>query len=211
MPPAEVTVADYGLGNLLSILRALRRTGCTAVASSDPEALRKSERLVLPGVGAFGDGMAGLHARGLDAAVREFHRTGRPLLGICLGMQLLLDEGDEFGVHAGLRLVPGRTRRLHGGEGFKVPHVGWSPVRPVDGAPGWGDPLMRDLGDSPYFYFVHSYFAAPSEPGHRLGETSYGEETFCSILRSGSLIGCQFHPEKSGPVGLRLLENFLKL
>lgn len=208
MKPQPLLIVDYGLGNLFSLRRALLHAGAAEVAvSSDPEAVRRADRLILPGVAAFGDGMKGLTERGLAAPLLEFARRGGPLLGLCLGMQLLMDEGTEFGVHKGLGLIPGKCLPLPPAPSLKIPHVGWNDVSPADGA--WKGTILDDLGPRPQMYFVHSYAAVPARREDWLAETSYGGKSFCSALRHGNIVGCQFHPEKSGPVGLRLLSHFV--
>jgi len=206
----RVAVVDYGRGNLFSLSRALEHLGATPVVTSDPAAVESAERLILPGVGAFGDGMANLGARGLVEPVKRYAASGRPLLGICLGMQLLLDESDEFGLHRGLGLVPGRVTRFADSpeRRWKVPHVGWS--RLSAGAAGWDGTALAALPEGERMYFVHSFFAVPAKPEHRLAATPYAGIEFCSALRSGPVQGYQFHPEKSGESGLRLLETWLK-
>jgi glutamine amidotransferase len=206
--PLPLLVVDYGLGNLLSITRALRAVGAADVAvSCDPAAVASAEKIVLPGVGAFGDGMAGLRERGLVDPLREFARSGRPLLGICLGLQLLFDEGEEFGRHQGLGIIPGRCVPFPRGVGRKVPHVGWTPLVPE--VP-WTGTLLDGLGPRPEVYFVHSYFVVPSQPEDRLASTDYAGQPFCSVARRGRVAGCQFHPEKSSAPGLTILKNFVE-
>lgn len=202
-------IVDYGRGNLLSLRRALEHLGAPMETTSDPEAVLRAPRLILPGVGAFGDGMAGLRERNLDEAVRAFAGTGRPLLGVCLGMQLLFDRGNEFGDFAGLGLVAGDVVRLPDGEA-KVPHVAWSPLLPPKNGPGWAGTLFSGLAPGSCVYFVHSYFARPADPSHRLAETPYAGVEFCSAVTAGNVSGCQFHPEKSGEVGLRILAKWLE-
>lgn len=211
MPPV---IVDYGLGNLFSITRALERVGNERfLVTSDPAAIASAERLVLPGVGAFGDGMRGLRERWIVDAVKGFAATGRPLLGICLGMQLLMDEGLEFGRHEGLGLISGATIPfpLPEGRRLKIPHVGWNGLTDPRGGRDWSGTLFDGLSPESQVYFVHSFVAAPSDPAATFAESSYGGQTFCAATRRGNIYGCQFHPEKSGNAGLRILENFLTL
>jgi len=205
-----VTIVDYGRGNLFSLSRALEHLGATAQVTSEPAEIEGAERLILPGVGAFGDGMENLGARGLVGPVKRYAASGRPLLGICLGMQLLLDESDEFGRHAGLGLVPGRVTRFQDSpeRRWKVPHVGWSRLKA--GPPGWAGSALAALPEGERMYFVHSHFAVPAKPEHRLALTPYAGTEFCSALRAGPVQGFQFHPEKSGEKGLCLLKEWLK-
>lgn len=206
------TVVDYGLGNLYGLSRALQHVGAPSVdVTSDPARVRAAERLIIPGVGAFGDGMAGLRERGLLEPVKEAAASGRPVLGICLGMQLLMQEGNEFGAHEGLGVVPGRTVSFKRGPGsrLKVPHVGWNALRPGPG--GWDGSIFAGLPDGAQVYFVHSYVAELADPALTLAAAEYGGQAFCAALRKDRVFGCQFHPEKSGPVGLKILANFLAL
>ena len=206
-----VTIVDYGRGNLFSLARALEHLGASAAVTSDPAAIASAERLILPGVGAFGDGMDNLRSRGLIEPLKEYAALGRPLLGICLGMQLLLEESDEFGTHAGLGIVPGTVTRFADSpeRSWKVPHVGWSRISPA--APsGWDSSALAALPDGERMYFVHSYFAVPAKAEHRLAMTPYAGIDFCSALKAGTVQGVQFHPEKSGERGLCLLKEWLK-
>ena len=204
-----VTVVDYGRGNLFSLSRALEHLGASAKVTSDPAEVAAAERLILPGVGAFGDGMENLRARGLVESVQRYAASGRPLLGICLGMQLLLDESDEFGSHRGLGIVPGRVTRFADSpeRSWKVPHVGWSRLT---GSTGWKGSALAPLPEGERMYFVHSYHAVPARPEHRLAATPYAGIEFCSALKAGPVQGFQFHPEKSGESGLSLLREWLK-
>ncbi|MBI5625576.1 MAG: imidazole glycerol phosphate synthase subunit HisH [Elusimicrobia bacterium] len=210
-----VVVVDYGLGNLFSIARALQALGAEAVLSADPKVVSAADRIILPGVGSFGDGMKGLNENGLVEPIREFGRSGRPLLGICLGMQLLMDEGTEFGFHQGLGLVSGRTVALPrpSDRKAKIPHVGWNLVRPAgrSGRPAraWAGTVLEGLSEASYFYFTHSYVVVPEDRKQALGDTEYAGAVFCSVVRSGNISGCQFHPEKSGHPGLQVLRNFV--
>ncbi len=207
--PGPTLVVDYGLGNLASVARALRHLGSDPVVSAEPTALRAAARVVLPGVGAFGTAMANLEARGLVPALRDYAASGRPLLGVCLGMQLLMDESDEGGLHRGLGIVPGRVARLLSAPGYKVPHIGWSGIRPA--GHDWQGTILDAIEPDDALYFVHSYYVLPAEPTEVLAYTAYGPLRYCSVIARGNVFGCQAHPEKSGSVGLRLLENFLRI
>jgi glutamine amidotransferase len=205
-----IAIVDYGVGNLRSVQKALERVGATAIVSGEPAALEAARGIVLPGVGAFGDGMANLRARSLVAPLLRQVEAGKPLLGICLGMQLLFDESEEMGIHPGLGLLPGRVVRFAEDE-LRVPHVGWNQLRfaicdlrfTIGG-------LVAGIADGAYAYFVHSYYAMPEEPGDVLATTEYGVE-FASVVGRGKVWGAQFHPEKSQEVGLQLLANFAAL
>ena len=204
-----VLVVDYGRGNLFSISRALAHLGAEAKVTSDPAAIAAAERLILPGVGAGGGGGARRRGRGHVAPRKANAAAGGPRLGICLGMQLLMDGSDEFGVHEGLGLVPGRVRRFPDSpeRAWKVPHVGWSALK--SGGASWDGTLLEGLPEGERMYFVHSYFVETARPDHRLAATPYAGAEFCSVLRAGPVEGCQFHPEKSGERGLCLLKTWL--
>jgi len=209
-----IVIVDYGVGNLRSVQKALEHVGAPATISSDPAALEPGAAetpggIVLPGVGAFGDGMAELRRRGLVAPLRRQAAAGRPLLGICLGMQLLFESSEEMGEHRGLGLLPGRVVRFPPGP-LKVPHVGWNRLRPGRQSPPGQHPLLAGIAEGAYAYFVHSYYAEPAEPGDVLATTDYGLE-FAAVVGRGRVWGAQFHPEKSQEVGLQLLANFWRL
>lgn len=209
----RATVVDYGAGNLFSISRALRYLGATVEIAADAEAVRRADWLVLPGVGAFGDGMRQLTARGLVEPIQEFAQAGRPLLGICLGMQLLFGESEEFGLHQGLGLLRGRVVRLQdvdpASHRVKVPHIGWSELQPSQGAGQWSATVLEGLVPGDSMYFVHSYIPTPADEAVTIATMRYGGHSYAAVVANGRLVGCQFHPEKSGEAGLRLLRNFL--
>lgn len=197
-----MAIIDYGVGNLRSVEKAFAATGCSAVISADENLLRKAERLVLPGVGAFGACMNALTERGFDELVRERVTAGTPLLGVCVGMQMLFEESDEFGPTPGLGLLRGRVRRFP--DDLVVPQVGWNQIGQRS-----SQPLFEGIKDSAFFYFVHSYYCEPAEREVILGETDYGV-TYASVVARENLCGVQFHPEKSQTAGLRLLSNFAR-
>ena len=204
----RVTIVDYGLGNLFSVVRAFRTTGAEVELTSDPDAVRAAERLVLPGVGAFRDGMAGLHARGLVEPVIEHARSGRPLLGICLGMQLLMSTGTEFGHEEGLGLVPGAVVAF-GADGRpvrgKIPHVGWTALKEVH---PWGGSALAPLAAGSFAYFSHTYFPQPTDDGVVLATATHAGIEFCSFIRRDNIQASQFHPDMSGTVGLAIVKAF---
>jgi glutamine amidotransferase len=214
-----IGIVDYNMGNLASVINAFKKVGADAVLESDPSKLAEYDKVILPGVGAFGDAMEHLQSNGMDEAVKAFAASGKPLLGICLGVQLLFESSEEFGVHEGLGLIPGKvvvfdeTKFDHP---LKVPHMGWNELflqkRMEDG--GWKmedgrSPLFAGLPDEFYLYFVHSYHAA-CEDKYAIGKTYYGYE-FVSAVQNGNVYGIQPHPEKSHENGLKIIENFTKL
>ena len=203
----SIAVVDYGMGNLRSVSKALERVGLVAVVTSDPAVITDSTGMVLPGVGAFADCMKNLDGSGLVMPVLDFIGSGRPFLGICLGLQLLFAESFEFGRHEGLGVIPGAVVRFEGdafeGTGkLKVPHMGWNRVRWVQNAPPFSS-----VADNSYFYFVHSYYVAPDDETDIAGITDYGVD-FVSAVRRDNIIATQFHPEKSQAVGLQILTSF---
>ena len=202
-----VAIIDYGVGNLFSLRRSLEYVGAEAVVSGDEAVLRSVGKLILPGVGAFGDAAAKLRATGLDRLVLEEAAAGKPLLGICLGMQLLFEESEEYGLHKGLGLLPGRVVAMEGRlpAGLPIPHIGWNGLTLTNPA----CPLFRDTKDGDCVYFVHSYYAEGC--GDALAATAeYGRDLTATVWRD-NVYGCQFHPEKSGPVGLQMLRAFVEV
>lgn len=201
----KAVVIDYGAGNLRSVANALAALGAEPQVCDDPSALADATHLVLPGVGAFGDCMASLTARGWVGPICDWVAGGRPYLGICLGYQMLFDGSEECPGVPGLGLVPGMVRRFAARPGLKIPHMGWNAAVPRDP----GETCWTGLGTQPYFYFVHSYFPVPEDPRLIAAETTYGDIRFAAAIERGNLLACQFHPEKSQDAGLRLLTNFL--
>lgn len=199
-----IGIIDYGVGNLFSLRRSLEYVGAQAVVSGDEAVLRSAEKLILPGVGAFGDAAAKLRATGLDRLVLEEAAAGKPLLGICLGMQLLFEESEEYGLHKGLGLLPGRVVAMEGRlpAGLPIPHIGWNGLTLTNPA----CPLFRDTKDGDCVYFVHSYYATDCADAV-IATTEYGAQLTAAVAR-GNVMGCQFHPEKSGDVGLAILKTF---
>lgn len=204
--PPTIAVVDYDMGNRRSVEKALTHAGARALLTRDPRALVDADALVLPGVGAFPSGAASLRRYGLEDLLRERVAAGTPLLGICLGMQLLFEYSDELGVEtSGLGLIPGRVRALRAG-GLRLPHIGWSDVRLERGSP-----LTERLPDTGApFYHVHTYVAEPADARAVIGTAEYGER-FATLVAQGGVFGTQFHPEKSSHDGLALLESFVAL
>jgi len=198
-----IAVIDYGAGNLRSVLKALEHLGAEAIVTSSPAEIGAAERVVLPGVGAFGKAVEAIDALGLREAICAFIASGRPFLGICLGMQLLFGASEESPGAAGLGLLPGRVRRF--APPLKVPHLGWNALEQKQASPLW-----REIPAGSYFYFAHSYYAEPAQPELITGLTDYGGPVPAAI-QSGALHAVQFHPEKSQRHGLQLLRNFITL
>ena len=198
-----IAVVDSGSGNLRSVERALAHVGGDPVLTRDPEVVRRADRVVVPGQGAFADCMAAMQRSGLGEAVREVIRAGVPYLGICLGLQILFEDSEEHGPVAGLGILPGRVVRFPAGP-LKVPHIGWNQVRGAE-----REPLMRGIPPAAHFYFIHSYVAVPADRRQVALTCDYGGP-FCAAVRMDNLFACQFHPEKSQSVGLHLLSNFAK-
>ena len=220
MTPKTIHIVDYGLGNLFSIKNACLKVGLTPTISSRAEDLKQADIVILPGVGAFGDAMASLKSMGLVEPIKSVASSGKPLVGICLGMQLLMTESNEFGSHKGLDIIPGITSRLkttcdfHGNR-VKVPHIGWNrivkPGNPYNkqrlentSETSWDNTPMDSTKEGEYMYFVHSYYVTPDDSSIILSNTTYGENMFCSSLRMNNIFAVQFHPERSGPPGLEI-------
>ena len=208
-----IAVVDYGVGNLRNVYKALEAAGAPARIVTEPGELTGAAGVVLPGVGAFGDAAANLRRAGFERPLLDAIATGVPLLGICVGMQLLFDESEEMGRHAGLGVIPGRVvarlavREMHGPDGrlLKVPQIGWNQLHHAG-----SDPLLAGVPDGSYAYFVHSYYCAPAAPVYTIASTDFGT-CYASIVRRGNVWGIQCHPEKSQAVGLRVLGNFVRV
>jgi len=200
-----IAIIDYDMGNVRSVSKALEKVGSEAVVTRDPLVIADASHIVLPGVGAFRDCMRNLEEYGLITPIMKSIASGKPFLGICLGLQLLFEESDEFGVHKGLGVIKGRVVRFKDAPGLKVPHMGWNEVtKAKDSA------LLEGIKDGEFFYFVHSYYAVPSDRSIDLTTTGYGID-FTSSVEAGNVMACQFHPEKSQKAGLRVLKNFSSL
>lgn len=210
----QVTVVDYGAGNLLNVVRALEHVGATVDITSNPEMIERSDRLVLPGVGAFGDCMAALERLNLLSALRVYMASDRLFLGICVGMQVMFEVGEEFGEHKGLGVIAGRVVKIPSmgadGTAHKVPHVGWAEIQR---SISWDKTPLVSLDGSatPAMYFVHSYVAMPDDPAAVLATADYNGVSLCAAVRLRRAYGVQFHPEKSAAAGLSILETFTKM
>ena len=204
--PPNIVVIDYESGNLRSVAKALESLGVIPLITGDPDQLAKADAVILPGVGSAPQAMAALENRGLVQPIKEYVASGKPFFGVCLGLQLLLERTEE-GDGPCLGIVPGQVKRFNAGDGEhrKVPHMGWNSVE-IQGR----HPVLDGIGQSSHFYFVHSYYAAPNQAELVVGTTDYGV-AFCSILAQDNLVATQFHPEKSGPVGLRIYQNFVAM
>lgn len=210
----KVVVADYGVGNLFSVCRSLDHMGAAVELSGDPDTIAQADRLIVPGVGAFGRCMEALQSHGLVEPILAHARSGRPWLGICVGMQMMLDASEEFGTHAGLGLIKGHVRAIpstttEGGR-LKVPHIGWNQLQPAAGA-SWDHTPLAHTAPGTCLYFVHSYVAQPEDPSVRLAEALYGGHPLTVAIRHNNTFGLQFHPEKSATPGLAILQSFLTL
>ena len=208
-----VGIVDYGMGNLLSVSRAIEHCGAEPLLVSSPADIDAARWLILPGVGAFADGMAGLHELGLIEPLRRYAASQRPFLGICLGMQMMMDWSLEFGRHEGLGLISGGVIPVPSsdtsGRAHKVPLIGWSSLEIPSHGTGWDGTLLRNTPPGAAAYFVHSFMAVPDNEADRLADTDYGGVNICAAISRGFVAGCQFHPEKSGDVGLGILKAFL--
>jgi glutamine amidotransferase len=199
-----IAIINYGLGNLHSVNKAAAHVGGETVVTDEAQEILSADKVILPGVGAFADGMEGLASRGLVPVIQEVAGQGKPLLGICLGMQLLFDAGEEQGNHTGLGLLPGRVVPFSGSD-IKIPQIGWNQIEIRKESY-----LMNGINNGDYFYFNHSYCCLPVNPGDVLTETNYGTP-FASSVNNLSIFGVQFHPEKSQKLGLQIMKNFVEL
>ena len=216
---SDVSIIDYGINNLKSISKAFEKLGKTSCFVTSVKEINNAKCLILPGVGAFSDGMKGLQERGLIEPIKEKVKTGTPLLGICLGMQMLFTESEEFEVNCGLNLISGRVVPFKkpsevNMKGYKVPHVTWNSVRVpsfVRNKDYWKNTLLENIKENVDVYFVHSYYAKADNPKEVIATSEYGNQEFCAVVKRNNVVGTQFHPEKSGVVGLKILQEFCKL
>ncbi len=203
--PFNIAIIDYGMGNLKSIYKLFRHLEIDCEITSKPDIIKNSDGVVLPGVGAFGDAMKNLRDRNLDVLIKNIVNEGKPLLGVCLGLQLLLSKSNEMGEHLGLDIIKGKVIMFDKSKGDKVPQIGWNNVN-------FEDPthfLVKDIPNHAYFYFVHSFYAVAEDQSTILGTTRYGDIEFASILQKKNVIATQFHPEKSSKYGIQLYRNFI--
>ncbi len=211
----KVVIINYGLSNLLSVKNAFSSLGVNASISQHIDEICSSDVLILPGVGAFEDGMKCLNNLDLTEPIKNKAEEGTPLLGICLGMQMLFDESEEFGLHKGLGLIPGRVVKIpsQSSDGIKqkVPHISWNPLFPANNAEDFSGSVLECVHPNEECYFIHSYEAKPASNEYCLAETVYGGRRICAVAQRNHIIGTQFHPEKSGDVGLRILKRLVEM
>jgi glutamine amidotransferase len=215
VPNLNITLLDYGMANLLNVARAFEHCGATVKIVDNVESVASADRLVVPGVGAFEQVLYEIRSRYFDEAIRDFCKSSKPLMGICVGMQMLFEGSEEFGTHAGLGVMQGTVREIPrftvDGLAQRVPHIGWSHLVVPEYGRDWGDTLLRPfIGQNPAFYFVHSFSAQPEKPGDRLADCMYGGHRICSAVQRDNVVATQFHPERSGEAGLTLIREFLK-
>jgi glutamine amidotransferase len=219
MKKIRAAIVDHSLGNLFSVLQGCLHVGFDAKITSDPADLEAADLVILPGVGAFKDAMRTLHDRGITEPLLHGAEDGKPLIGICLGMQLLMERSEEFGNQTGLGLIKGEVLRFRPGASeatgrrFKVPQIGWNRIEkpPTSGSDIWLDGPLSEVEDGSYMYFLHSYYVVPNDPSEVLAETRYAGYTYCSALRLNNIVGFQFHPERSGLEGLNIYRGFASL
>lgn len=212
---SDVVIINYGAGNLRSVWQALEHCGTTPIISEDPAVIAAAGKIILPGVGAFPAAMHELNKRGLDEAVHNAVSRGSLLMGICLGMQMLFDSSEEFEVTKGLGLIPGSVTRIPlttaDGTPRKVPHIGWNELVVSGGNNSWGNSILRDVPQGAPVYFLHSFMANPAMPADRIADGLVDDLPVTAAAQRDNVIGCQFHPEKSGTAGLRIFQEFLRL
>ena len=207
----KIAIIDYGIGNVRSILGAFENQGVDVLLTNNKDEILKSDGLVLPGVGAFSHGMENLKSYDLVDAIKEYAISDRPFMGICLGMQLLFEESEEFGETKGLGLILGKVVKLptKDSQNEKLPHVSWNELNSKN-VP-WVDTILADIEEGSDMYFVHSFIAQPRDGDNILSTTEYSSHNFCSSVKKDNIFGCQFHPEKSGPTGLKIINNFIRM
>ncbi len=212
----QITILDYGMCNLLNVARAFEHEGAEVTITESPSVAADAARLVVPGVGSFEDSLAEVRRRGFDDVIARFVETGRPFLGICVGMQMLFDGSEEFGEHRGLGILAGRVRAVPAltteGERQRVPHIGWNRLVPTEQDRSWEGSLLSSIApQNAAMYFVHSFAAQPSEPGTRLADCFYGGHRICAAVQRDNVMATQFHPERSAELGLAVVRRFISM
>jgi len=214
----KTVIVDVGVCNIFNISRAVKSLGVDTIITRSPREIEEAQYLILPGVGAFGAAMQSLNEGDLISPIQKFAKSGKPILGICLGMQLLMTHSEELGSWQGLDLIEGKVVQLTNpdpqGPFYKVPQMGWNTIEPPDSNSTkdiWKGTILDDLGPEPFFYFVHSLVVQPESENNVLALTNYGNNYFCSVIKQDNISACQFHLERSADVGLKILSNFLKL
>lgn len=212
----KITLLDYGMCNLLNVVHAFEHCGAEVSITDDPVVALTASKLVVPGVGAFRDSILEIEARGFGDAIKRYVETGHPFLGICVGMQMLFDGSEEFGNHAGLGVLGGRVvaipKLATSGVAQRIPHIGWNHLVQPETARSWRGSLIEEFeGEQPAVYFVHSFAAMPSDPALRLADTIYGGHRICAAVQRDNVMATQFHPERSGKVGLNLIRRFMEI
>jgi imidazole glycerol-phosphate synthase subunit HisH len=207
----KIVIIDYDIGNVRSILNAFEKVGVEPILSRDENEILNADGVILPGVGSFSHGMKNLNKYSLVDTLKKYAKTNKPLLGICLGMQMLLDESEEFEKTKGIGLISGKVIKIptQDKNNEKLPHVSWNEIKPknID----WNDTILQNINSQSDMYFVHSYIAKPTDENDILSTTTYSDYEFCSSIKKDNIYGCQFHPEKSASVGLKIIENFIKI
>ena len=203
----KIVVIDYDIGNVRSIVNAFKKFDITPILSNDREVILEADGVVLPGVGAFSHGMENLYKYSLVDSLKAYIKTNRPFLGICLGMQMLLEESEEFGKTEGLGFVKGKVVKLPVKNSEKLPHISWNEIKPKNIE--WDNTILDGVIPNSNIYFVHSFVVVPNDKNNILSITEYGGFDFCSAIKKDNIYGCQFHPEKGGKVGLKVIENFI--
>ena len=206
---SNIVIVDYGVGNIHNAIRAFKKFCPNTRLSGNPKIILQADALVLPGVGSFESGMQGLKKRNLIDPIKEFTASGRPIIGICLGAQLLLSTGYEFGTHSGLGIALGQVEKFPESGNVKIPHIGWGKIYPPKNTE-WKDTILENVPKNSSMYFVHSYNLNPDSKDDVLAKAIYGGYEFCAAIKKGNIYGCQFHPERSGEIGLSIIKNFVE-
>ena len=210
----SIVIVDYGIGNLYSVQRAIEFNGFNSEITSDEKKIMKATHVILPGVGAFALAMSELKKRGLNNILKEIANKGTHLLGVCLGMQMLLDQSEEFGITEGLGIIPGNViaipNKLKNGQKIKIPHIGWNNLLLTNDNPSWDNTVLKGIKHNDSFYFIHSYKSITKDKKNCIAQTEFGDSIIDVVIMKNNVVGCQFHPEKSGIKGLDILKNFLK-